>query len=66
MEILFAPPVVECRKTVDCKSKAMIDVAWPLWAGAFDDEIVELAKQEMQNSAPAFVWHTYLTETSQE
>ncbi|CAK0804948.1 unnamed protein product, partial [Prorocentrum cordatum] len=66
MEILLALPVAECRKTVDCKSKAMIDVARPLWAGAFDEGIVELAEQGMQSSAPAFVWHTYLAETSQE
>ncbi|CAK0884989.1 unnamed protein product [Prorocentrum cordatum] len=66
MEILFALPVAEYRNAVDCKSKAMIDVAWPLWSGAFDAEIVELARQEMQNSAPAFVWRTYLAETSQE
>ncbi|CAK0883673.1 unnamed protein product [Prorocentrum cordatum] len=66
MEISVALPVAEYRNTVDCKSKARIDVAWPLWSGAFDGEIVELAKQEMQNSAPAFVWHTCLAETSQE
>ncbi|CAK0878325.1 unnamed protein product [Prorocentrum cordatum] len=66
MEILFALPVAEYRNAVDCKSKAMIDVARPLWSGAFDEEIVELAKQEIQNSAPAFAWHTYLAETSQE
>eukprot|EP00959_Pyramimonas_sp_CCMP1952_P352205 7379650-Pyramimonas_sp.AAC.1 len=29
VEILFALPVAEYRNTVDCKSKAMIDVAWP-------------------------------------
>ncbi|CAK0901483.1 unnamed protein product, partial [Prorocentrum cordatum] len=44
---------------------AMIDVARPLWPGAFDQEIAELAQQELQNSAPGFVGHACLTETSQ-
>ncbi|CAK0791991.1 unnamed protein product [Prorocentrum cordatum] len=52
VEILFALRVAEYRNAVDCKSKAVIDVARPLWSGAFDEEIVELAEQEMQNSAP--------------
>ncbi|CAK0876657.1 unnamed protein product [Prorocentrum cordatum] len=62
---LFAPRVAEHRNTVDVKTKAMIDVARPLWSSAFDDEIAELAQQELQNSTTGFVRHTYLTETSQ-
>ena len=65
MDALFAIPVEEYRRTVDCKTKAMIDVAWPVWSGAFDEEIAELAQQELQNSAPGFVWHAYLEEKSQ-
>ncbi|CAK0876398.1 unnamed protein product, partial [Prorocentrum cordatum] len=65
IEPFFAPPVAEHRDAVDVKTKAMIDVAWPLWPNAFDDEIAELAQQELQNSTTAFVWHTYLAETSQ-
>ncbi|CAK0884263.1 unnamed protein product, partial [Prorocentrum cordatum] len=65
METLFAPPVAGHRNAVDVKTKAMVDVAWPLWSSAFDDAIAELAQQELQDSATGFVWHTYLTETSQ-
>eukprot|EP00959_Pyramimonas_sp_CCMP1952_P243690 5093742-Pyramimonas_sp.AAC.1 len=45
VETLFAPRVAEHRNTVDVKTKAMIDVARPLWSSAFDDEIAELAQQ---------------------
>ncbi|CAK0868505.1 unnamed protein product [Prorocentrum cordatum] len=65
METLLALHVAEHRNTADVKTKAMIDVAWPLWSSAFDDEMAELGQQELQNSATGFVWHTYLTETSQ-
>ena len=66
METMFAIPVVEYRNAVGPKTKAMIDVLWALWSGAFDEEITELAQQEMQqNNAPAFAWHTYLMETSE-
>ncbi|CAK0877496.1 unnamed protein product, partial [Prorocentrum cordatum] len=65
MGTLFALPVAEHRNAVDVNTKAMIDVAWPLWSSAFDDEIAELAQQELQNSTTGFVWHTYLSETSQ-
>ena len=66
MDTLFALKVAEYRDGVDAKAKAMIDVVWPVWAGAFDDEIAALTLQEMQSSSPGFLWHTYLNETSQQ
>ncbi|CAK0799630.1 unnamed protein product, partial [Prorocentrum cordatum] len=65
METQFALHGAEHRNAVDVKTEAMIDAARPLWSSAFDDEIAELAQQELQNSTTGFVWHTYLTETSQ-
>ncbi|CAK0905526.1 unnamed protein product, partial [Prorocentrum cordatum] len=65
METLFALHVAEHRDAVDVKTEAMIDVAWPLCSSAFDDEIAELAQQELQCSTTGFVWRTHLTETSQ-
>ena len=38
MDALFALKVAEYRDGVDAKAKAMMDVVWPVWAGAFDDE----------------------------
>ncbi|CAK0870842.1 unnamed protein product [Prorocentrum cordatum] len=64
METLFALHVAEHRNAVGVKTKAMIDVARPLWSSAFDDEIAERARQELQSSTAGFVWHTYLAETS--
>ena len=52
---------------VDAKAKAMIDVVWPVWAGAFDDEIAELTLQETQSITPnGFLWHAYLNETTHQ
>ncbi|CAK0817005.1 unnamed protein product [Prorocentrum cordatum] len=45
MGALFALKVAEHRDGADPKAKAMIDVARPVWAGAFDDEIAELTLQ---------------------
>ena len=47
MDMLFSRKVAEHREGADGKAKAMIDVVWPVWAGAFDDEIAELTSQEM-------------------
>ena len=65
METMFAIPVADYRNAVDPKAKALIDVAWALWSGTFDDEFTELTQQEMQPNAPVFAWHSYLMETSE-
>ena len=62
MAALFQTDVAEYRSLMDAKAKAMIDVVWPLWAGDFDDEIAELARQDAQNSSPGFLWHMYLND----
>ncbi|CAK0885703.1 unnamed protein product [Prorocentrum cordatum] len=66
MGALFSLKVAEHRGGVDPKAKAMIDVAWPVWAGAFDDEVAELTLQEIHGGSAGFLWHTYLNETSQQ
>eukprot|EP00959_Pyramimonas_sp_CCMP1952_P007363 154012-Pyramimonas_sp.AAC.1 len=55
MGALFALKVAEHRGGVHPKAKAMIDVARPVWAGAFDDEIAELTLQEMQSGSAGFL-----------
>ena len=67
MDALFALKVAEYRDGVEPKAKAMLDMVWGVWAGAFDAEIAELTLQEMQSiTRHGFLWHAYLTETSQQ
>ena len=49
----------------DAKQKSMIDFLWPTWNGTFDDEIMELVVQEVNNSTQ-FFWHTYLNESNNQ
>ena len=68
MDTLFALQVATYRDGMDPKPQAMIDLAWPLWSGVFDDEVEELTNQDMHATAASagFLWHTYLNETSHE
>ena len=70
MHTLFALQVAQHREGQDPKTQAMIDVVWPVWSGAFDDEVEELTLQEVQQtsstSSAGFLWHTYLNESTQE
>ena len=66
MESLFALQVAGYREEKDPKTQAMIDVVWPVWSGAFDDEIVTLTEEELQPSSAGFLWHKYLNESNQE
>ena len=66
MDMLFSLKVAEHREGADGKTKAMIDLVWPVWAGAYDDEIAELTLQEVQNNSAGFLWHTWLNETNRQ
>ena len=66
MDMLFSRKVAEHREGADGKAKAMIDVVWPVWAGAYDEEIFELTLQEVQNNSAGFLWHTWLNETNRQ
>ena len=51
--MLFALAVGKFRDAPErgSKQQAMIDIAWPLWSGAYDDEVQELTAQEMQKTS---------------
>ena len=66
MDMLFSLKVAEHRQGADGKTKAMIDLVWPVWAGAYDEEIAELTLQEVQNNSAGFLWHTWLNETNRQ
>jgi len=68
MDPLFALQVATYRDGMGPKPQAMIDLVWPLWSGAFDDEVQELTSQDMHATAASagFLWHTYLNGTSHE
>ena len=66
MDMLFSLKVAEHRAGADGKTKAMIDLVWPVWAGAYDEEIAELTLQEVQNNSAGFLWHTWLNETNRQ
>ena len=64
--MLFSLKVAEHRAGADGKTKAMIDLVWPVWAGGYDEEIAELTLQEVQNNSAGFLWHTWLNETNRQ
>ena len=70
METLFALQVAKFRDGLDPKPQAMIDVAWPLWSGIFDEDVQELTLQDFQatsgSAGGGFLWHSCTNETNHE
>ena len=67
-ETAYAVAVADYRDEAihDPKTQALIDFAWGVWSGKFDDEILELCCQDMQNNLSTFLWHRYLHESTKE
>ncbi len=65
---MFALRVAAHRdeSVADAKSQVLLDLLWGVWSGVFDGEIEELALQEMAAQTWSFLWHRYLTESTQE
>ncbi len=66
MLALFALRVTEHRAGASPKAQAVIDVVWRVWNGGCDDDIYDLAAQEMSKGCAGFLWHAWLYETSQQ
>ncbi len=70
MHALFALRVAGHRRDgAGPKAQAMIDVVWPVWNGAWDEVIEDLATQgaqEEEGHADSLWWHTWLNETSEQ
>ena len=66
METAYASAIAKHRDDQGSKQKAAIDVLWGLWSGLFDDEISELAAQELQGHTGAFLWHRYCNDSNKE
>ncbi|CAK0811629.1 unnamed protein product, partial [Prorocentrum cordatum] len=68
LENMFAVPVAEYRDQQgrEARAQALIDFAWAVWAGHFDEELQELAAQDLQGGAAAFLWHRYFTDSAKE
>ena len=66
METAFASAVAKYRDEQGSKQQAAIDVLWGLWSGLFDDEISELAAQELQGHAGTLLWHKYCNDSNKE
>ena len=69
-ESTFVVPVVDFRDQEghDAKTKTLIDFMWSVWCGSFDEEILELCVQDMQQNsgAGAPLWHRYLQDSAQD
>ncbi len=66
MAALFALRATGHRDGAGPKAQAMSDVVRPVWNGACDEVIADLAAQEAQEGYAGFLWHTWLNETSQQ
>ncbi len=66
MDAMFALRVTEHRDGASPKAQAMIDLVWRVWNGGCDDDIHDLATQEMQKGSAGFLWHSWLYESSQQ
>ncbi len=70
MHALFALRVAGHRRDgAGPKAQAMIDVVWPVWNGAWDEVIEDLATQgaqEEEGHACSLWWRTWLNETSEQ
>ncbi len=71
MENAFAERVAERRDKRGegaraQKTQAFIDFAWSVWAGHFDQELEDLAAQELHGRASGFLWHNHLAESNTE
>jgi hypothetical protein len=67
LENALALTVAEYRDLAiqDTKARALIEFLWSLRSGPFDEEIMELCSQDMQNINFSFLWHRYLKESPQ-
>ena len=65
----FAVQVADFRdqEKHDAKARALIDVMWGVWSGAFDDEIMELCAQDLYNiAATTFLCHRHLQDSTSD
>ena len=48
------------------KVQLLIDLVWGTWAGTYEEELAQLATQELVGGSPSFLWHRHLSDSSAE
>ena len=49
------------------KDKTLLDLLWSLWSGTFDEELLDLCRQDLAGpGTQAFAWYKYLMESDAE